>query len=353
MSLNPLLIACEDLGAKLDQVWASADPLSAVDPIPFLEFILSPENTSGIVQAVAPGRGKVRSVNVQWEQRIAESEVTSVTGRDCEATGTNKMFEANYTIDTQDVEKISQVIKVEDLAHLCEDNPNYVARQIAKMADAMDRKVASNIASEAAALVGRYSASAATYFGNSAMPSPYDTLVVATKDASGNIVPGAWEKIDMARIMSGFSSFVGFGSAALAEYMRLGLAGCCTNYGLDIAEIYNLYGKSFAYDRRLAAALATDSDALFMEIGALQLLTYTQNPGLGVLNFDLPFEAFNMVTPRGLPVDVLIKVDCPGEIHINMFSNTKLIGQPDDLYAVGDDFRGTKGTGFVKITNPS
>src|SRR5690606_2558243 len=135
------------------------------------------------------------------------------------------------------------------------------------MADAMDRKVASNIASEAEALVGRYSASAATYFG-AKMPNPYDTPIVATKDASGNIVPGAGEKIDMARIMSGFSSFVGFGSAALADYMRLGLAGCCTNYGLDIAEIYNLYGKSFAYGRRLAAALSSDSDALFMEIGA-------------------------------------------------------------------------------------
>ncbi len=349
MSLNSLLIACETLETDIQNVWMSANPLQTRDPIPHYEFVLSPENTNGIVQAISPGRGKVRGINVQWEQRIAESAVVEATGRDCVATGENQMFEANYTIDTQAVLKVDQTIEVSDMAYLCKDNPLYVAQQVTKMLDAMDRKVASKVASEAVALVGDYSADTIAAYSLASA----DTLVVATKDASGNLVPGAWEKIDSARIMSGFDSFIGFGGVPMNEYMRNSLAGCCTNYGLDIAELYSLYGKAYAYDRRLAAALTTATkDALFTEIGAMQLLHYVQNPGLEVLDFKMGFEAFSTMTPRGLPVDVLINVSCPGKVDINIFSATKLIAQPDDLYAAGDNFVGTKGTGFVKVTNP-
>lgn len=352
MSLNPLLIACESLQADVRSVWAESDPLAVKDPVPFYEFLLSPENTAGIVQAIAPGKGKVRNMNVTWEQRISESAVTSVTGRDCEATGENQMFEANYAIDTEAVEKVSMKIDVADLAHLCENDEMYIARQMVKLFDAMDRKVASNVAAQALPLVGTYSQDAIAAYS---IGSPYNTLTVTTK-TSGNLVPGAWEEIDSARIMSGFSSFIGFGGQGLNEYMRNSLAGCCTNYGLDIAELYSLYGQAYAYDRRLAAALAASSskEALFTEIGALQLLRYTRNAALTenrILDFNFGFEAFTDVTPRGLPVDVLIKVDCPGEIHITVFSNTKLVGMPDDLYASGDNFVGTKGTGFVKLSN--
>lgn len=346
MSANALLISCPEIQDELRRVWDGITPLNVADPKPFYEYLLSPSNTNGIQQMVVPGKGKVRTVNLTYSQRLLESTVTSQTGRDCTASGAHEMKECTFTIDTQDVLKSSEQVNVSDLADLCQDNNDYLLERLLFHMDVVDRKAATVISGQAAALAGNYSADAvAAYDFNG------DKLEVTTK-TSGAFNPLAWEEINGARMMSGLSSFIGFGGQLVDQAARNAVAGCCSSVGLDLGELYNLYGTAYGYDRRLATALGSVlTESLFMEEGALQLLHYTEYPAFdGLIDIGRPYNRFNAVTPSGLPVDVFVKDDC-GVLNIAVYANVKLVSKCQDMFAVGDNFAGVNGVGLVTVAN--
>lgn len=342
---DTLLVQCEDLQTKLDGVWTRTGSLVR-DPIPFLEFLTSDFNRNNIDVLVNPGNGKSMNYNLTYFQRISEDKVTTASERGCDTEEQYGNCVKQYAIDTTDLVKTGEVIKAVNLTRFCQNNPEYIAERIMYHMNVMDRKIASRSSAQASALLGAYSGDA-----TSAYSIVDDVLKVATKSGD-DIKIGAWEQITTAAEMSAFNGVVSFGGHLLKEHLNLSLAGCCANQGIDVREIYDQYGFAFAYDRRLATALGSASTKnLIMEPQALQLLDYCETPWKDGLDFKAGYEAFRAVTPAGVEVDVYIKDDCPGEIRINIYANTKVVAMPEDMFPTGDNFEGVTFAAEVEVDN--
>lgn len=319
------------------------------EPLPFAEYVRSAENQNGINITVNPGGGKSKTIELTYFPRLAESTVVETVGRGCnpqEKSGNNV---AVYQIDTEDVLNSGERIQYKDLTRFCEGNPTYVLGVVARHMDVVDRKIATTLANQMPALLGGWSADTATNY-----TVTNDKLVVRTKTNTGVIVPGAFEQIQTALEMSGFARAIGFGGNLVREHIRLSLAGCCSDSGIDLGELFNLYGFAYAYDRRVGAALgSTSTQSFVMAPQALQVLNYVENPAINDLEFVFGqggYRAFTAVTPAGYDVDVLIKDDC-GTVDINVFACVKLVGLPDALFLNGDVYEGVNYTAGITVNN--
>ena len=339
---------CEDLQEKLMTAWESSRTLQA-DRSPFLEFITSDANRNGINQVINPGGGKSKTLNLVYTPPILESTVSTQSDRACREGAGRADKVATYELDTNVVYESSEAIAIADLTRVCSNNDAFVAERLAQHFVAIDQKVASVIASQANALVGDYSADVVSALS---LANP-DDLVVSTL-ASGQYKAGALELIQWAAEASGFPNIVQFGGRLINEHVRLALAGCCTQWGIDVSALLAEYGFASAYDRRVAAALGSVSTkSLIFQPGALQLLTYTENEGLGTIgSFEMSsgngyFTAF---TPAGVPVDVTI-VDRCKNFTIQVQTSAKLVGLPSDMFLTGDNQAGVTGVGKVTVSN--
>lgn len=345
------LVQCENWQERMESVWMDM-PMMITDPIPFLQFIQSPENKNGVNMTVNPGNGKTRTVVLTYSPPLLESEVSEEEGRNCDVDAVPSNRYQNYEIDTDDVVSHGVYITAEQLKNVCRENPDFILQEFIKILIAIDKKVATNTSNEAALLLGDFSTYVTSDTTTYTMSG--DKLQVVTK-SSGAITPGAWENIQSAANASGMNGIIGFGGSAMKEYMQLTQNGCCANVGLDIGSIYNQFGFAFAYDPRLATALGNiGTQNMIMLPGALQLLTYTQNDWMnGVADFFRPgsFNSFTWTTPAGVPVDVIVTDVCPGGIKIKVIANTRLVSLPSDMFQFGDPFEGVTGTAGVVVSN--
>lgn len=346
-ALNPVYTACEDLQGRLSNVFNNSQELNR-DRSPFLEFVLSPFNENGIAQTINPGDGKVRTVNLIFDQPILESEVATESDRACRTGEKRGDKVATYDIDTSVVYESIENIAISDLATKCEVNSDFIARRLLMNMLAVEKKVATVTATQAAAQLGNYSQDVIT-----AESLAEDWNLVVSTLATGQYKAGALEKIQWAAMASGFPNIVGFGGRLMDEHVRLALAGCCTQWGIDVGELLTQFGFAFAYDRRVAAALGSVSTkSLITEPGNFQLLRYLENPAMQTLgNYEFKSNEYvTGFTPAGLPVDITIQENCK-VLTIQVQATTKLVSKPSNMFQVGDNFEGVTGAAEVTVTN--
>ena len=321
-----------------------------LEAMPFAEFIMSDVNRNGISQAVHPTSGKVKTVELRYNKRILESDLSSnVENPKCVATEKRGDCISNYTIDPTQNISADQLIEASDVIYNCENNDTYIAGVIARLVDVVERGVATSMSGEVAALTGGYEANVSGVIS--------DQLVVNTLKAgtTDEIAPFTMENIDLAAIQTGYGMdgiFISGGSL-LYQYYRRALQGCCSDSGTDIGGLMQAYGKVVTYDKRVASALGS-TVSLMTRPGALALLYYTQ---LGWLDgTPVPLIASNyyktvIFSPRlNVPMDLIIKDDC-GALSIIVTATTKLVAGPTDQFAAGDDYEGVNWVNEIKVTN--
>ena len=116
--LNP----CENLQEELNDVFQTCDASLIREPSPFFDFIMSDMNSAGVAQQVSPGRGKTRTVNVRYDQRINEDNVLSnQTHPNCVATTKRGDCIEAYEIDTTKNVQIEELIDIKDLMPIDRD----------------------------------------------------------------------------------------------------------------------------------------------------------------------------------------------------------------------------------------
>lgn len=346
-TLNP----CENLQVQLNERWAMQDTARKMEPMPFFETILSERNMAGVALEVAPGRGKTRTVNARYDQRINEDNVLeNQSNPNCVATTQRGDCLASYEIDTEENLQVSEVMNITDFEAACRDNQVILNRKFELMMDALVRKTATKTTEQAVLLTGAWGSDVTGVDANDNLE--VETLRSGTTD---QLSPFALEKIDMALMQSAYSGDVGiFGGSLLWEYARRISAGCCADQGVDLGAILDDYGKAFGYDPRVADALGGNEFNFAMQMGALQLIVFNL--------FDGP-EGFNQITggsdyqrrviidPRtGLPIDLVISDNC-GAVSITMTATTKLISMPDDLFGTGDRYAGVKFFNTIEVVN--
>ena len=321
------------------------------EQLPFLEFLLSPENTKLIRTEVSPGGGKLKTVEARWIQRLPETEVEE-GGSILTCTSTNDYGDSTttYTVDVTDTYTASQLINAADIARHCQENSRYVLESVMRLMDVIDRKVASAAAVQAVADIGEWGTEVEGYYTVTG-----DCLQIATRQTGGQALNEfALADILQATRMANYPGApVVFGGAEMQRYANAVQAGCCTQFGIDLLAISQQNGFGFAYDSRVAAAQGSQLKNLVTTAGAIQWLSFNLadwNTGI------TPVAGSNysktlVFTPAGVPVDLTMKDDC-GNLSIVLTTTGKIVTLPTDIYESSDKYAGVNYVNCVQIANP-
>lgn len=346
--LSSQYIQCEAIQNALDTQFATCSVLS-LDPMPCLEAILSTQVANGISQSVSNGTGKVKTVNVTYERRLLETDVTDSSGaRACSTALESFDSYQAYTIDPTVWLRAAENFNVADLATVCtEDVQSMIAKKIGKVVDVLERKIATQTAEQLTGMVGDW-ASNVTVNGSNEFE-----LATLVSSATKVLDPFAWGKLDTAFAKTGYCAApIIVGGSDLYEWARVSNQGCCSTTGVDIMGVTNAYGKAVMYDKRVETALGSAADkSIAFQPGALALIYYNeagQVPSLGA-----NYAKFRVNAPRtGLPIDIVLQDDC-GSISVLGYANTKLVGLPTDMFSNTDEYNGVTYVNKIKVVNPA
>ncbi len=341
--LATLLTECPEVQVQLEDAFSQ---VQVREPLPFLQAVSM--NSSQLKQEVSPSSNRLKTIVVRFDQDIPESEVLSNQSNPaCVASSQRGDKTHDYTLDPQVNLRAEEYIDVQDLARICRTNATYFGGRIDKLVNAVDKRLATQVAQQAAVLTGKWAKDVTTTL---------DRFVIATLKTGSTTDPNpvALAKLERALMQTGFNQTNIFGGADLWDYMIAIKAGCCSTNGLNLAEMLAQYGHTYSYDRRLAAALGGNDFALAIQPNALTLLQYTVNgwaDGLPEAYHSGAYYKTVIQSPTsGVMMDLTIKDDC-GAVHILVTATTKLVGMPDDLYPVGDIYEGVKYANQIRVVN--
>lgn len=342
---------CPDLQTTLEENFETCGAALGWQPLPLTEFLYSPENRSGIDFRVSPFPGKTRSLLAVYGQMISDSAVGTMSDCEgnCTATTERGDLSTEYTIDC-DGFVVETLFDPASWRLSCASNFVTVRDTILKMVVAMDKKVSKSVVTEVGGIIGSW---------DSAVTTTGEVLVVNTKLAGTQTPnPSAWLDIDQAIMQTGYcrEAFL-VGGSDLWAYNRLMEAGCCASSGLNLAEMFRLYGKAVAWDRHIQEAYGKEFTFSLMR-GAVQLLTLNLNGGseldLGYINVGpgagTEFAGIINSPYTGLPYDLTVRYDCR-KIHIILEARVKAVGLPADMFPTGEHMEGVTYANIIQVTN--
>lgn len=348
MSISRILSECPDVQRALGELFLE---VGQREQLPFLEFVNSPINQSMIVQEVAPGGGKLKTVQARWIQRLPETEVEE--GASIKTCSSENVYGDNtttYTLDTTDTYQASALVDAEDIARHCQDNSRYINETILRLADVLDRKVASATATQVATAKGAWGTEVDDFYTVTS-----DDLVLATRQTGGQALNEFFAAdVKQATLMANYPGApVVFGGAEAQRAFNAYRAGCCTQYGLDLAEMANQAGLAFAYDQRIATAFGGQLYNMVTTPGAIQLLSYNLAQWNAGVTYQMGqgYARTIVTTPAGLSADLTMKDDC-GALSIVLTFTGKIVTLPDNIYESADKYAGVNYVNGLKITNP-
>jgi hypothetical protein len=341
-------VQCETIQNMLDDQFATCSVLS-LDPMPALEAILSTQLANGISQSVSDGSGKVKTVKVVYERRLLETDVTSSSGtRACSTSLESFDSYQTYEIDPTVWLRAAEKFEVANLATVCTtDVQQMIAKKIGKVVDVLERKIATQTASQLAGMVGNWSSNVTA--------NASDELELATlvSTATKQLDPFMWGNLDLALQETGYCQApIIVGGSDFYKAARVYEAGCCSTTGADIGAITSQYGKAVMYDKRVQAALGNAANkSIVFQPGSVALIYY--NEASQVPNLGANYAKFRVNAPRtGIPIDIVMQDNC-GVISVLGFANTKLVGLPTDMFSNTDEYQGVTYVNKIKVVNPA
>lgn len=355
--VTSVLNDCPDLQAELDQYFNVCDASLLPDPAPLNEFLWSGLNRSGIQQTISPGSGKVRTLQLRYDQRLLESAVTTVDGctTNCTAVTRRGDMIAEYTIDTCNTLQVEELMKTSYMKAACRSNPEIVLKKIAMLMKAMESKIATTMTGLAVSKYGAWQPNVqntiADATGNSKKALKLQTY---RPSAFTDINPEAYYDLQLALKQSNYCNGAAiFAGYDLAKYADLMKSGCCSAQGIDLGSILDQYGMAVMWDRRFENAMGHEYGMAVMP-GALQPIYYNAaiaSPSEAAGNtVGTNYEEFLMYTMNGIPVDVILSDNC-GNFSIIIRANVDLKALPTDMFAPGDNMEGVTFVNKLKVVN--
>jgi len=135
------------------------------------------------------------------------------------------------------------------------------------------------------------------------------------------------------------------------------MAGCCAQSGLNLGDMFAMYGKAVTWDAHVQAALGKEFTFLLQQ-GAIQLLTLNMNGGsetdLSYINVgpgaNTEFAGIVNSPYTGLPYDLTVRYDCR-KIHIIVEGRVKAISLPADMFPAAHRMEGVNYSWLTQVTN--
>jgi len=354
MSYIANLILCNDLQDRLNgHFGCDKATMLSVHETGLTQFLFSPINTNNrLRQVVAPGNGKLRSVDLIYSPRIPAGDVSTTINREsCVSVTPRGELSANYTLDTAQGVEIEWKIRNADLIQHCQANEDYFNQEMMKSMSALTRRMDQVLAAQVFLLRGAFGAGEDNVSGN--------IKTVSTRRATslgGGLSDDFITEIDYATMNAGYCDkpFI-FGFNEIYKSFTKLQAACCADNGMNVAllaQAVGVYG-SFIPDSNIKTVLGANGDFITLDPGAVQVLTFNAFEGYGN-ELDQPnFTQKVVVDPRtGIPYDLQVKFDC-GYWHFRLSLAFKAVGVPTDQFFLGDRYYQTTGVNEFKITNPA
>lgn len=349
------VIACPNTQAWLNDMWRRGMTPGVDEQMPVAEFLTSAINRREVGTAIAPGGGKVRTVQLKYRPRLVESnKKTNQANPNCSPTGFYGELDEPYTIDVSVNIQHQSLIPVDSYDDSCTDNGFYFQKEVMDLVDVMDRSVATQITNQAAVLSGTWNKTLSAGFGTGQVNASNE-LVLKTFNTSTD-APNlrTWSLLRNAADDSGMGgAMLISGGGEWREYFQASRAGCCSTTGIDLGTMFGEYGYAFAHDYRLERALGSKNKGMLFMPGALQVVNWTRAGWLDGAPAPITGAAASnylhtaVASPRlAQRYDLTITNDC-GNIGIALTYTGKVIGLPNDVFATGDVYEGT--TGVTKI----
>ena len=293
---------------------------------------------------------KRREVLLKYQPRKLVSEVGTDCDIVCESTNEEGDYSTPYEFTGSCVSD-NFLVPVVKLRKSGENVQDYIARQMLRSFSAMDRKMAAAVALQLETYVGKFAA------GEDNVEETGFIKSIATRKENGDIDSEGIADIKYALMNAEYCEnpiLFGHGPEPTKYFMKLD-AGCCSNEGINIGELYNANGYVYVDDKYVGAQFGADT-IIAVSPGSLKLVYDNDFIGPdGIYTLDEP-DLKNLVVYSpysNAPYDMVWKrSDCGQNIVIALKAKFQLFGQPTDMFKVGDPLAGTTGVNEFLIENP-
>lgn len=341
------LITCPQIQEDLNNNFGQFDPLGGKDVQGFTDFVVSPTNTTGMLQnKISAGGGKVRSVELVYTQPILESAVSTSPAKKCTSSNEAGQTSKTYEIDTTAGVQYDETFNLLHMAFMCKENSLWIAQNIQRMMDVLSKKIGTINATQLALLNGAFVP------GESGVAADVKTIRTR-KTTSGDFDINGLEEIAFTAVNNGYTltPFV-FGFGEIYKYMQKLAVGCCANDGINYGDYAGAHNVIFVPDKKVNTALGGNG-FMMVQPGAVQMLSWLEFEGARGINM-IDTEIYKqtvIVNPKnGLRFDMQWTNSC-GNINISLKLAHKLVGLPTDMYSVGDPYHNVNWVHQFDINN--
>lgn len=309
---------------------------------PVVEVLKDPLNTNGFLQArMVPGNSKERIVELEYKQRLLESEASTSALPDCDGGDEPGDLSTTYNLDTDVGVSHTWTVRPRNLQAGMIANDLWVAQEIQRNMDMLARKMDTTCASKIVLNSGDF--------------RDGDTSkTVATKNSAGGNVFDAIEEIDyQMKELEFYGTPLVLGHGETTRYYKAIAANCCADTGRNLAEYAAQNETVFVQARKIETAAGADN-FIVMAPGAAQLVQFNEFDGPeGIMAVDGGnyFQGVLADPVTGIEYDYIAKLDC-GVWTFQLKTAFDVFFMPTDMYRVEDPLYGSNYILQFAISNP-
>lgn len=287
---------CSALQVNLNDIAGSNAPALRREKVGYVDALMSDANRAGFSAQIVPTNGKIRGVQIKYQNQICDSAVVT----DCTPTCTPD-FEPTPTeqlITSFDCLRVRMSFDEMEMRKLCEADSVWVGQTIMNAMNGLNVKL------DKVLLAGVGS----SYYTSDSGTCTDDNLNVPLFNSSGQANPMAWAYIKHIYEQTGANGIpflIGGGSIDL--FAKATQMACCnTNYGMDLSNWMN---DSYYYYDRFLNSIESSTSTIMLAPGTRQLILWNKYVGDYAKRND-SFEHGTVVDPfTGLVYDLKTNYD--------------------------------------------
>lgn len=333
-------VSCPDIQGRLDDGYFNADPTMFPGHINTLRAITSPMNESGIIQnQIDTKNGHYRQVEVVYQPRMNDAGTSTSAELNCAAGPTYGETSTVYNIDPTTGASRRWSVSLDDLAPRCENDENYIARQLAMNLQALKRFMNEEAVNYIAFNFGKYS-----YNAGSTVNAARTLMTTKTKNTSTGVFLDDFlsDVTYQYQLAEGWDRPILIGGELSHKYMTALKSHCCATVNVDLQAMMNSDAQSYFFFEPKADTVFGTGEFAMIAPGGVQLIRYNAFRGASGIRVidDQSIKKGTISDPEtGLEFDYYAQLDC-NTWKFFLGLSYKYVDLPADLFFNDDDLAG-------------
>lgn len=319
---------CSAIQVNLNDIAGSNAPALRRERVGMVDAIMSDVNRASFTAQIVPTNGKFRTVQVNWQQQICDTDVSSSCAVNCTPSVEPSPKEQLLSIDN--CISIKMGFDENEMRKLCEADSVWVGQTIMNAMNGLNVKLDK-------ALLTTYEAN----YGEFVLDSTTGNVTTPLFNTNGQVNPMSAAYIKHVYEQTGLAGVpIVVGGGSLDLWMKANQIACCNSaYGMDMSRFT---GEMYYYADRFAnSVLGTNSNAIWSP-GSTQLVLWNKYVGDYAKKND-SFEHGTVVDPfTGLVYDLKTNYDdCAEKWFVELSLHYHHWFMPFGGCAGGGDVNGT------------